>query len=156
MIQVLHLDTLSEAFELRVSKKYTMQRIMVDEHHVVAMSLRRNKQDWFMTIFDLATCSANGGDNRAARDDKTARKFFLPERHIRLSDVKTVYLYSVFLLDGWLVVPGEDENKIFWFDKNGKRSETSTELDTKIWKEMYSFDSSLLFAQHDGKLLLKR
>ena len=37
-IQVRHLDTLSNAFCLRVPKEYKVERIMIDEHHVVAMS----------------------------------------------------------------------------------------------------------------------
>ena len=93
-IRVHHLDTLSEAFVLTVSKKYTIHRILADEHHVVAISRLPNKphSPWFLSIFNLATCneSSSGGG-------KTAPKYFLPERLIHLS------FRSVFLLDACLM-----------------------------------------------------
>ena len=71
-IQVRHLDTLSKAFCLVVPKKYTIERIIADEHRLVAMSQQdHSSRQWFMSVFDLTTCN-------------TSRKFFLAERHIRL------------------------------------------------------------------------
>ena len=150
-----HLDTLKEAFGLRVPIKYTIERIMADEHHVVAMSLLESKvsSHWFMSTFDLATCNESGGGGNNNRDGKTVRKFFLAERHVCLA-FESLYLDSVFLLDGWMVVLLND--KLFWFDKNGKQSETTTKLDASKVKSIYSSGSSLLFTQIGGKLLLKR
>ena len=148
-----HLDTLKDAFGLRVPMKYTIEwRIMADEHHVVAMSKLDGEasRQWCMSIFDLATCSEN---SRSARGGKTARKFFLAERHVRFA-IESLYKPCVFLLDGWLVVALNKE--LVWFDKNGKRSETITELDTNKMRSIYSSRSSLLFTQRDGQLLLKR
>ena len=36
-IQVRHLDMLSKAFSLREPKKYKIERILADKHHVVTM-----------------------------------------------------------------------------------------------------------------------
>ena len=152
-IQVRHLDTLSKAFELCVPELYTIERIMADEHHVVAMTqLDKSSRQWFMTIFNLATC--NKSDYRSARrGGKT--KFFLAEKHVRLA-FESLFLPSVFLFNGWLVVPRENEKQLIWFDKNGTRSERSTKWDTKKLKEIHSSGSSLLLLnQHDGKLWLK-
>ena len=55
-IQVLHLVTLIEASELLVPMKYTMHRIMADEHRLIAIS--RGGFKWFMSIFDLAMRAA--------------------------------------------------------------------------------------------------
>ena len=154
-IQVLHLDTLSEAFELRVPKKFAIEWIMADEHHVVAMSCvnesgRRENSQWFISVFDLATCNENGsGDN-------TNASFFLAERHIDLA-IRSVWLLEVFLLDGWLVVRPEDGKQLVWFDKNGQRNETSTDLATVgNLRAIYSSESSILFALRNHKLLIKR
>ena len=157
-IQVRHLDTLSKAFQLRPSDEYWIERILADEHHVVAMSQlnsERGSPYWYMNIFNLATC--NESDNNGARrgGDKTARtKFFLAEKTIDL-DIESQSLPRVFLFDGWLVFPLMDEEELVWFDKEGKRSETSTELDSHNFKEIFSFDSGLIFSQHDSKILLK-
>ena len=154
-IQVLHLDTLSEAFELRALKKYGMFGIVTDEHHLIAIGLKDiDPLPWFMSIFDLATCNESGGDN--SRGEETARKFFLAERYV---DFGTQWLWrtEAFLLDGWLVVPGENRSTFAWFDKKGKRSETSTDVDLGNVRAIYwSGGSSLLFAFDDDKLLLKR
>ena len=155
-IQVLHLDSLSEAFGLRVPKKYTVKRIMADEHHLVAMVYPNSKSStlWFMTIYDLATCDERARSvNRNSRQE-TESYLVLAERHVELS-IESVSLYGVFLLDGWIVVRPDNEKELFWFDKNGKQSETRTEWDSKKLKDMYSFGSGLLLAQHDRKLLLK-
>ena len=149
-IQVLHLDTLNDAFGLRVPAKYTIERIMADERHVVVISRLacEPSRQWIMTLFDLATC------NESASGDKTARKFFVAERHVPLA-IKSVSLSSVFLFEGWLVVPRKSMNKFVWFDKKGQQSETSTKWDSQYLKKIYSFGSDLLFSTHDGKLLLK-
>ena len=145
-IQVHHLDTLSEAFELRVSAKYTMKRIMADEHHLVAMSqLDHSSRQWFMSIFDLQ-----------ASDEKQLQTFSLVERHIDLMLAEPLLVFSVFLLDGWLVVPRK--NELVWFDKKeGKRSETSTRL-SNISEVLLTFlsVSSLLFVLDRYQILLKR
>ena len=154
-IQVCHLDTLNEAFCLCVTKKYDIVRIMADEHHVVAISHPLHEwHNWFMTIFDLATCNENGGDNKAARYGKTGCKLFMSERNILLSEV-LYFTHSVLLLDGWLGFPHENKKELVWFDKKGNRSETSTELDTRKVGAIYSWGSSLLFTQSCSKLVLK-
>ena len=149
-IQVRHLDTLSKAYSLRVPRRFNIERIMADEDHLVAMSLESERyRPWFMTLFNLATC------NESSCGGKTVRKYFLPERHVRF-DVEALCLASVFLFDGWLVVPREDHNEFVWFDKKGKQNETSTEWNSKKLNEIFSFGTSLLFAKDDGKLLLKQ
>ena len=149
-IQVHHVDTLSKAFCLGVPAKYTIERIMADEHRVVAMSRQKRSESpasqWFMSALDLPT----------AQGDKTACKCFLEESYVRLAVESVCLPNSVFLFDGWLVFPRENENELIWFDKNGTRSETSTEWDSKNLRDIYSSGSSLLFSQPDGKLLLKR
>ena len=160
-IQVRHLDTLSKAFDLRVPGNYWIERIMADEHHVVAMSKLKNNtssSQWFMSIFDLATCNDSiGGDITGARrgSGKTTRNFFLADRHVHLDVEAPTFGPNFVLFDGWLVFPNQNR-ELIWFDKTGKRSETSTPLDTFNLKDIYSFGSSLIFVQHDGKLLLKR
>ena len=137
-IQVHHLDTLNEAFELRVPKKYRIYQIVADEHHVVAVSRSSDEpesRDWFMSIFDLATCNEIDGD-------KTAR-FSLPEEYINL-ELEWYLLADASLLDGWLVVPTYND-EIFWYDKTGKRSETSTELNMTQLIKMYASRWALLF-----------
>ena len=159
-IQVRHLDTLSKAFELRVPVSNFIERIMADEHHVVAISQRKDWtpfRQWFMSVFDLATCNDSpSSDNTGARrgSGKTTLKCFLAERHVRL-DFEAQRLPRVCLFDGWLIFPHE-ERELIWFDKTGKRSETSTPLVTFDLNDINSSGSSLLFVQHDGKLLLKR
>ena len=70
-IHACHLDTLSEAFDLCVPKKYKIQQIMADEHHVVAISSLKGSEpesrQLFMSIFDLATLLAR----RSAEATKT-------------------------------------------------------------------------------------
>ena len=144
-IQARHLDTLRKAFDLPVPKKYRIYQIVADEHHVVAVSRLAGFTHWFMSVFDLqATCNESG---RVAR----GRKLFLAERHVRL-DIESFSASEMFLFDGWLVVPLE--NELVWFDKRGARSETSTEWDSET--DIYSCGSSLLIVLHDDKLLLKR
>ena len=124
-IQVLHLDTLREAFSLRLPKKYKIKRVIADEHHVVAMSrLDREPvtRHWSISIFDLATyneSSGDGGNNNTS--------FYLVEKHIELT-TEPLLLSSVFLFHGWLVVPLKNANELVWFDKSGARRETSTKL----------------------------
>ena len=127
---------------MRVPKKYRIEQILADERHVVAMSCLKDSElssEWFMSIFDLATYNES--------------QFFLAERHFGLA-FESVWLPCVFLLDGWLVVARENENELVWFDKKGKRNETSTEWDSQ--KIIFSTGSSLFFMQPDGKLLMKR
>ena len=149
-IQVLHLDTLSEAFALRVPKKYTIERMVADEHHLVAMSRPdiESSLHWFVSLFDLATCDS--------KDSCGKSDCFVVERHVDLStQMQTLHLGELFLLDGWLVFPGDHE--IFWFDKEGNRSETSTQMDNyDLLRDIYSSRSVLLFLFSDGKLLMKR
>ena len=159
-IEVRHLNTLRKAFGLRLPEEYTIARIKADEHHVVAMSRLRSEVvshdscHWFMSIFDLATCN----DNSDARRDggKTSCKFFLIKRHIDLT-TEPLLMWSMFLFDGWLVVLRHNRNELVWFDKNGKRSETTTMLKNISYvKDIYSSGSSLLFAVEEDKLFLKR
>ena len=143
-IQVYHLDTLSKAFRLRLPKEYTIERrIMADEHHLVAIS---ESCEWLMSIFDLRAISKKKGNKSAL--------FFRAEKHIELS-IEPLLLSSVFLFDGWMVVPLKNRNELVWFDKNGKRSETRTSLNniSKL-TVIYSSNSSLLFAPGNYKLLL--
>ena len=103
---------------------------MVDECHVVALSrLEDSKPEsdrWDMSIFDLATFNESG-DHQGARGLSTVR--FLPvKRHIVLM-IEPMLLSSVFLFDGWMAVPLENANELVWFNKSGRRRETSTELD---------------------------
>ena len=150
-VQACHLDTLTEAFSLRVPSKNTIERIMVDEHHMVAMSRLEVSgpefRQWFMSIFDLQASAKT-------KDNKTVRKFHLVESHIDLT-IEPLLLSNVFLFDGWMVVPLKDANEMVWFDKSGKRSETSTVLDTSNLQAIYASGSSLLFAVGKDKLLLK-
>ena len=148
-IQVLHLDTLGKAFELRVPTKYPIEQIMADELHVVAKTILYNKSSChcLMSIFDLATCSESGGGGR----DTGGPTYFLAEKTI---DIDYSNKHRVVLFDGWLVFPHEHE--LIWLDKNGARSETRTEWDSGNVRDMYSFGSSIIFEQRDGKLLLKR
>ena len=87
-----------------------------------------------------------GTETQEARGRKTVR--FLPVgSHIELTLVEPLLLSSVFLFDEWLVVPLKDANEIVWFDKKGKRSETSTKLNNSSnVLAVYSSDSSPLFA----------
>ena len=143
-IRVHHLETLRTAFSLLVPAKYTIERIMADERHVVAMSRLINKQqsrDWYMTIFDLQEASAEKNGN------KNARKFFLAKTPIQLTIEPFFLLSSVFLFSGWLLVPCNRNRELVWFDKKGKRSETSTELNNiSHVPAIYSLGFSLLFA----------
>ena len=160
-IAACHVDTLTEAFGLRVPEKYRIERIMGDEDHVVAMtrldseSLSRQPESrrWFMSVFNLATCKEGGGGGKDAREGQKTR-FFLPERHIDL-DMQRVWLEDVFLLDGWLFLL-HNHNEIFWFDKNGNRSKPNTVLNTRDLRTIYSSRSVLLFAFYEGKLLMRR
>ena len=115
-IQMHHLDTeLSKAFILYMpEEKYTMERLMADEHHLVAMSRLEDSEQWFMSVFDLS--------GRA----KSSRRFVLAERLIELESLQAQWL-PVFLLDGWLVAP--HKKQLVWFDKRGERCETSTHVD---------------------------
>ena len=99
------MDTLGEAFDLRALKKYTM------------------------TIFDLAIWNESGwvSDTKDAKGRKMVR-YFTVERHIELTLVEPFLVSSVFLFDEWVVVPLKDANELIWFDKRGRRRETSTML----------------------------
>ena len=144
-IQVHDLNTLREAFGLRVPKKYTIKRIMADEHHLVAMSRLESERpcQWAMSIFDLqASGNENGDETKKAR-------FLSAERHVELG-MGSMRL-SVFLHCEWLVFPHEKE--LVWFDKKGNRSVTSTHVDLNNVRDIYSSGSSLLFALHNNKLL---
>ena len=147
MIQVHDLGTLSEAFGLRLPIEYTVERIMADEHHLVTMNRLENDwsgHQWSMSIFNVATFNESDGDKSDSRGGKTAR-FFVAERHIELS-IKSLVLSSVFPFNGWLVVHREKEKELVWFNKNGKRSETRTRLDSiSNLRAIYSTVSSLLF-----------
>ena len=52
-IKVHRLDTLGKEFSLRVQAKYSIERIMADEHHLVALSRLANMSscDWYFSIF---------------------------------------------------------------------------------------------------------
>ena len=158
LILVCHLDTLMTAFGLRVPEKYTMRRIMADEHHVVAMSCLggepwwrefepEESRQWFISIFDLQAMAKKKANKKIVR-------FFRAERHIDLN-VHSPWVSEVFLLDGWLVVPNGNL-ELVWFNKKGKRSETSTQLDNiSNVRAIYSSGSSLLIGLEKNKLLLK-
>ena len=147
-IQAYHLDSLSEAFSLEVPDKYTMERIMADEHHVVAMSQLEDREpsEWFMSVFDLTTVTTSNESS----GDETDSPNFLVDSHFELS-IETLSLSSVFLFEGWLVVPLK--NELAWFDKQGKRSDTSTKWDSGYLKQIYSSGSSLLFGPNENTLL---
>ena len=148
-IRVHHLDTLSEAFALLVPKKYKIERLLADEHHLVAVCRMGDKtRQWYMTVFDLATC-----DEILSRSGDKTGHFCPPESLVDL-DMEWLWQEELFLLDGWLVVPSAEE--ILWFDKRGNRSETSTYVDTSDLHTIYASRSALLFHFHDGKLLMKR
>ena len=163
-IQVCHLDTLRTSFCLVVSDEYTIERIMSDEHHVVAMSRPKDSEllsQWFISIFNLATCNESGVgdfDNSNAKlggDETASTKFFLAEKTIDLP-IESYPMPRVFLFNGWLVVPLKDEQKLIWFDKEVELSETITKWDSNRFKDFFPFGSGLLFTQHDSKILLKR
>ena len=70
----------------------------------------------FMTLFNLATCNESSGHNTAPRRvGRTARKYSLPKRHVRLSAIS---VSDAFLFRGWLVVPRENQNELVWFDNS--------------------------------------
>ena len=148
-IQVHHLDTLSKAFCLRVPKEYTVARILADEHHLLAMLQTGSK--WSMSVFDLATCNQIDGDQHASGDNMA--RFTLADRHIPL-DTQTPDFDEVFLLDGWLVVPFIDE--ILWFDKEGHRSETSTEFYEPKLLRIPAWHYVVLFAFGTKPLAMRR
>ena len=52
------------------------------------------------------------------------------------SGIHSLYLPCVFLFDGWVIFLLK--NELIWLDKNGKRSETRTEWNRKIWAKMFS------------------
>ena len=159
-IQVRQLDTLSEEFCLVAPMKYTMERIMADEHHVVAMSRLGSEPEsrqWYMSIFDLTTC--NQSDNM--QQAKQARQNFALGKHVLLDlgpcfSIDSVYLSKVFLFDGWLVVPREHEDELVWFDKNGTRSETKTMIDNKKMTDFYASGSIIILTSNDGKFFFQR
>ena len=150
-IHACHFDTLRTAFCLLVPAKYTIDRIVADEQHVVAMSRLRepHSRQSFMSIFDLATWN----ESAVLRGRKVLR-FFLIESHIELT-IERRLMSRAFLFDGWLVVPLKDE--LVWFDKSGKRSETSTKLDNvRNVRAFCASGSNLLFAVRNNQLFLKR
>ena len=150
-IQVHDVDTLGETFSLRVSKKYRIHRIVADEHHMVAMWRLEGDPfgmftHWFTSVFDLAICNEIGSGGKKAC-------FSLPERQIDLPPI-WLSIADVFLLEGWLVVRGLTE--LAWLDKEGNRSETSTELVTHKLRKMYASRSVLLLDVRHDMLLIKR
>ena len=97
LIQARHSDTLRKAFVLCVPEKYTMHRIMADEHHVVVMSRVDSVPGschWFMSVFNLQAIYAES-DVRDKAGKKT-RKIFLAERHVRL-DIEPIRLHCASL-----------------------------------------------------------
>ena len=116
-IQVCHLDTLKEAaFGLRVPEEYTMERIMADEQHVVAMGrvgsesfwqTSTTPRRWFMSIFELSGKESWAGKTKS-------RRLFLAERHIELT-IQSQLPPEMSLLNGWLILPLV--NRLVWFDK---------------------------------------
>ena len=157
-IQVHYVDTLREAFGLRAPEKYKIERLMADEHQLVAMSRSSEAPDsrqWFMSVFDSANCDQIDYEcNKSAQRFEISRRFALPERHVEIDIQASPWLSQVFLVAGWLAVPGD--RHILWFDKDGHRSETSTEWDTAQLRKTFASRSILVFAFHDRKLLMKR
>ena len=156
MIRVLHLDTLSEAFVLRMPAKYTIERILADEHHVVALCpVGDEARQWYMCLIDLATCNQIEGDtsNTSVGGVQTAR-VSLAEFPIDV-EISWQWLDQVFLLGGWLVVPSDQE--ITWFDQVATRSETRTNWDNNTQlRAIYASRSVVLFKFGAGSLLMKR
>ena len=147
LIQVRHLDTLSQAFLLRLPEQYTIERILGDEHHVVALCPARNcHRRWFMCLIDLATCNKNEGGYQMDRVGLSENQFYI--------EMEWMWLDQVFLLDGWLVVPGTQE--MLWFDKEGTQSDLSTAWDTTKLLAIYASRSVILFKFGDGTLRMKR
>ena len=141
-----------------MTDEYTIDRIMADEHHLVAMSRLDGEttSNWFMSVFDLQAFGEASGDDKDAGVGKTASKFFLLERHIDLA-IQRLWLSEVFLLDGWLVVPHRDKDTFSWYDKDGQRNATSTDVDLGNVRAIYSSGgSNHLFDLDDDTLLLKR
>ena len=110
-IQVLDLDTLSEAFGLRVPQMYKIERIVADEYHVVAICCLSSEpaSKRFMSVFNLQTY----GKESDGRDPNSgaipmqdaggykAERFFLAERHIDLhKNLPSPWLEDIFLLRG--------------------------------------------------------
>ena len=105
---------------------------------------------WFVSVFDLSTCNEIGNGGGGGGCDKRAQ-FSLPERRI---DFPSINPPTTFLLDGWLVVPGV--NELAWYDKEGKRSETSTKLVTHKLT-IFASRSVLLFdTPGNNKMLLMK
>ena len=105
-ILVHHLDTLSEAFELRVPRKYRVERIFADEHHLLAVCATKSELEsnqLFMSVFDLATCNVIGGDNSA-----NDVRFSLTESPFELN-MGDRWAEELLMIDGWLVVLSGDE-----------------------------------------------
>ena len=150
MIVVHHLDTLSEASGLRLLKEYTVKRIMANEHRVVALS-NLKESEYLMSVFDLQ----GTGNDRSGDDKRAARRFSLPERHFPLG-IESPYSSEVFLVDDWLVVPTDQH--IFWYNKEGHRSETAIELNRTAKSDtIYTSRSVLLFDfTANKKLTMKR
>ena len=143
------MDTLSKAFQLRGPDEYSIEQIVADEHHVVAMSQHNSERSspfWYMSIFNLATCNESG--------ETAARTFFLAEKTIDLA-FESFSLPRVFLFDGWLVLPLEDKGELVWLDKGGKRSEKITKWDSNRFEDIFPFGSGFLFTKHDSKILWK-
>ena len=139
IIRVHDLDTLNVAFSLRVTKKHIIQRIMADENHLVTMNRLEKvwSDQWSMSIFDLqAKSGMENGD------------FFLAERHVEMGMLSSMWL-PVFLHCEWLIL--QQEKELVWYDKNGNRSETRTQLDTNNMLAIYSSGSSLIFTMRNNK-----
>ena len=104
----------------------------------------------FISLFDLQAICKKSDDKDTG---KAEHKFFLAERHVRL-DMESAWTPPLFLFEGWLVF--RLQNELVWYDKEGQRSETRTELDSNSWIRIFASGSSLILRKRDGKLLLKR
>ena len=128
-----------------VAEKYAVEQIMADEHHLVAMcrlGSEESPDQLSVSIFDLASCSV---DKKAC--------FFWTQRHVEF-DMQSSRGMTAFLHCEWLVVPHKKE--LVWFDKNGNRSERSTDVDLENVRDIYSSGSRLFFVLRDKKLLMKQ
>ena len=110
--------------------------------HLIAFSDEmplQSEHQLFMHVFELS--GKCGGDSSAR---------FAAER---LCTVETEWIWvdRAFLRDHWVVIPHQRE--LVWLDKNGQRSDTSTNFDTyAALRAVRSSGLSLEFALDDIKL----
>ena len=148
IVQVRHLRTLEVAFYLTVDRKYKLKRIMADEHHCVAFSTEcpskptlQSQLQSYMHVFELS-----------GKCGKSV--YFAAERLVHM-DTQSIWVNLAFLRDDWLVIPHQRE--IVWLDKNGQRSDTSTEFHTlAALRAVRPSGLSLQFALSDIKLASKQ